>query len=196
MLSVLKRCDDTTVDSDSENRSRSRRACNLPGLTVRAPAALYIVPGRRTFLSTSIRPEWPSIAPSVERAGGEGGYAAASLFLFSFNSSGAAETWMSYYFGPADYFSDGYLDGAAQGAMHSHNLGAGCADGQYRLSVCPSVRLSGRYILCQIWGAPRPTLELRFVSLSARVFKDFFSFLRWCLMLKWNVSAGQNHLEK
>lgn len=133
-----------TVESDSENRSRGRRACNLPGLTVRAPAALYIVPGRRTFLSTSIRPEWPSIAPSVERAVG-GGYAAASLFLFSFNSSGAAETWMSYYFGPADYFSDGYLDGAAQGAMHSHNLGAGCADGQYRLSVRPSDCLAGTY---------------------------------------------------
>lgn len=126
-----------TTNSAGENRTRDRRACNLPGLTVRAPAALYIVPGRRTFLSTSIRPEWPSIAPSVERAGGGG--TPPPLSFYSLLIRLAHQTRMSYYFGPADYFSDGYLDGAAQGAMHSHNLGAGCADGQYCLSVRPAV---------------------------------------------------------
>lgn len=70
---------------------------------------------------------------TVGRAGGGG--TPPPLSFYSLLIRLAHQTRMSYYFGPADYFSDGYLDGAAQGAMHSHNLGAGCADGQYCLSV-------------------------------------------------------------
>lgn len=181
-----------TTNSAGENRTRDRRACNLPALTVRAPAALYIVPGRRTFLSTSIRPEWPSIAPSVELAGG-GGYAAASLFLFSFNSSGAPDS-------DELLFRAGWLffrrlsgrRGARRNALPQFG-------GRVRwwaiLSVCPASCLAGTY------SAKSEARQGQILSLALYLWvrvslKTFFSFLRWCLILKWNVFAEQNHLEK